>query len=347
MRRSWETNKLNSVNDLINDNSTAETDAYKSSMGKFNYGLRPAKNIERKMFCETFASLSCIAPMSRYRYIGFGSVEFVDFSLYHQRLGITDMISIESQSKERKRVEFNLPYSCIEMKWDKSSIILPKLTWKKRTIIWLDYDSELNLEKLKDIKLVSGSLMSGSILIVTVDARPKSVEGADGDIHKLRYAELEKSVGKKKIPARIKGKHLARWGLAEVYREIIDNEIKQSLADKNGIQSKSSKINYRQLFNIRYADSAKMLTVGGVFLNPKDEKRMPSDLFSHLNFIRTDDVPYLIETPILTLRELRLLDKNLPYDSKKSKMAWIPKEESKKYKKVYRYFPLFGEVEAM
>ncbi|MFH1744434.1 MAG: O-methyltransferase, partial [bacterium] len=61
-----------------------------SSLGKFHYALRPAKNIERKMFCEAFARLSRIAPLPTYRYIGFGSNEFCDFRLFHERLGIKD-----------------------------------------------------------------------------------------------------------------------------------------------------------------------------------------------------------------------------------------------------------------
>ncbi len=338
---------MDSINGLIDDKDIAKKDGYRSSMGKFNYGLRPAKNIERKMFCETFASLSCIAPMSRYRYVGFGSVEFIDFSLYHQRLGIADMISIEyeSEPKKQKRVEFNLPYSCIMMKWGKSNEILPTLQWKKRTIIWLDYDSELNSEKLEDIKLVSSSLISGSILIVTVDAKPKSIKDADGDIHKLRYAKLEESVGKKKIPPRVKGKNLANWGLAEVCKEIIDNEIAQSLADRNGPLSDSSKLKYNPLFNFHYEDGAKMLTVGGLFLNTRDQKKIDADIFKHLDFIRTDDSVYLIKTPVLTLRELRFLDKHLPHGKTPDEIKWIPKLERDKYKKIYRYFPTFSEVE--
>ena len=66
----------------------------KPSFEKFNYSLRPAKNIERKMFCEVFARLSRISPLRSYRYIGFGANTFVDFTLFHQRLGITDMVTL-------------------------------------------------------------------------------------------------------------------------------------------------------------------------------------------------------------------------------------------------------------
>lgn len=338
----------NSDSDFIYSEDFIPEKEYKSSMGKFNYALRPAKNIERKMLCETFASLSCVSPIPKYRYIGFGSFEFVDFRLFHQRLGIYDMISIEREKnrKKQERVQCNLPYSCIQMEWGISNEILPTLDWNKRTIIWLDYDSVLNSEKLEDIRLVSGSLKSGSLLVVTVDSMPKNFENTTDDIHKTRYIELEKFVGKKKIPIHVKGKDLANWGLAEVSREIINNEIVQSLADRNSPLSTSSKISYKQLFNFHYDDGTKMLTVGGLFLNPTDQKKVDGDIFKHLDFIRADKSFYSIETPVLTLRELRLLDKCLPKSVIDSRINWIPKEERLKYKKIYRYFPNYTEVEA-
>src|SRR6266404_4405372 len=130
----------------------------KPSFEKFNYSLRPAKNIERKMFCEAFARLSRIAPLRSYRYIGFGATTFVDFSLFHQRLGITDMVSIEGFNDARQRVEFNRPYSCIKMKWGKSNEMLPTLEWKKRTIVWLDYDVRLNRDVLADLRLIVANM---------------------------------------------------------------------------------------------------------------------------------------------------------------------------------------------
>ena len=52
-----------------------------SSFEKFNYALRPAKNMQRKMLCEALARLSRIAGLVSYRYIGFGAIGFHDFCL--------------------------------------------------------------------------------------------------------------------------------------------------------------------------------------------------------------------------------------------------------------------------
>ena len=53
-----------------------------------NYLFRPAKNIERKMLCEALSRLSIISDVKHYQYVGFSSVYFADFSLFHKQLGI-------------------------------------------------------------------------------------------------------------------------------------------------------------------------------------------------------------------------------------------------------------------
>ena len=104
-----------------------------SSFEKFNYALRPAKNMERKMFCEALARLSRISSLASYRYIGFGALGFHDFCLFHQRLGINDMVSIEGNLAAQDRIAKNKPYSCIKMKWGMSHEVLPTL--QQRTAI--------------------------------------------------------------------------------------------------------------------------------------------------------------------------------------------------------------------
>ena len=80
-----------------------------------NYLFRPAKNIERKMLCEALSRLSFILDLKHYQYVGFGSVYFADFTLFHKQLGIQKLISIEGEEEMEERVRFNKPYSCIEI----------------------------------------------------------------------------------------------------------------------------------------------------------------------------------------------------------------------------------------
>jgi hypothetical protein len=325
------------------------------SFTKFRYALRPAKNVERKMLCEALANLACIESIRSYRYVGFGSVEFVDFSLFHERLGIRDMLSIECAKEFEDRFEFNKPYSCITMKWGMSHEVLPTLDWTKRTIIWLDYDRSLNRDILADIQLVITSAKSGSVIIVTVNAEPERDLKVD-DIHKVRLKRLRSRVGEDHLPLvegdhgirrSIRGADLAWWGLAKVSRQIIDNVIQTTLNDRNAALTCASQFRYKQLFNFRYADTAKMVTVGGILLNSPDESKLPPGIFEQLEFVSSDHKAYHIKSAVLTLRELRYLDRHLtPTGYVRERPNWLPKAECDKYGRIYRYFPTFTEVEA-
>ena len=315
------------------------------SFEKFNYSLRPAKNIERKMLCETLSRLSRISPLPLYQYIGFGSIGFVDFSLFHQRLGVKEMMSIEANERAKPRVKFNRPYSCIQMKWGYSHKVLPTLKWTKRSIIWLDYDMPMNANVLTDIATIASGVKSGSVLMITLDADPREVD-TNKNTAVERLKELKLTVGKDLVPATIRGSDLGGWGTARVNREIIDSYIRKVLSDRNAPLNVESRIAYEQLFNFHYADGAKMMTVGGIFLNESDHWKMSADNFADLDFIKTAEEPYLIEAPILTLREIRYLDERLPRTAPEvPHPSWLPEAERKKYGKVYRYFPAFSEVE--
>ena len=279
-------------------------------------------------------------------------MEFVDFALLHQRLGITDMLSIECRDDMIARIRFNIPYLCIKMKWGTSHDVLPTLSWRKKTVIWLDYDSPLDTKILDDIRLATSSLVSGSMIVVTVEARPKEVDG-DVNIAHERLQALIRNVGEDRLPVvkdgggtvrSLKGSDLAEWGLARASRQIIDAEIARTLKDRNAPLDAQSRVSYEQLFNFHYADGARMLTVGGIIVHARDALRIPESTFDMLEFVRRGHDPYLIEAPVLTTRELTYLDSHLTAQGFR-RAGWLPQAECEKYKKVYRYHPTFAEVE--
>jgi len=134
--------------------------------------------------------------------------------------------------------------------------------------------------------------------------------------------------------------------MARVYREIINNQIGETLADRNGARQAGNKILYRQLFNFHYADGAKMLTVGGLLYDQGLAARVESCGFEHIDFVKKDEVPFLIEPPNLTYREIRHLDTLLPMKQEEApQMAGVPEADIKRYARLYRYFPHFAETE--
>jgi len=318
----------------------------KATYEKFNYSLRPAKNIERKMLSEALARMHRLQSLNRYKYIGFGALSFVDFSLFHKRLGIWDLTSIEAREEDRERFEFNKPLHHINMKWGLSSVVLPEIDLeKKRSIVWLDYDSHLDKDIISDLKNIIARVRSGSIIIITVTADP----GGGNDPTKgpqQRYERLRSRVGDDQIPIRTRKTDLNKWGLAKVSREIISTNITDTLKDRNGVLPLLCQLSYKQLFNFHYADGCKMLTTGGLITHAKDDQKLGLQQWESLPFIKDGADPYCIETPILTMRETSHLDQMISKNrSLYRDVKWIPKIERDKYKQVYRYSPTYIEAE--
>ncbi len=327
--------------------NTGPEGTHHTSSAKVHYRLRPAKNIQRKMLCEAIHRLHAFSPIDSYRYIGFGSWYFGDFILFHRVLGITEMISIEWDVVNRLRYEFNRPFGCIKLEFGASGDVLPKLELEgKKTILWLDYDSPLDRTMLEDISCFCDSAPSGSVLVVTVDAAPVRSNGRPSSLPESRYEELVGRVGEKKVPPDVKGKDLQEWGYAKVHGRIVTNEISQTLVTRNGGLDAKDKLQYRQLFNFQYADGAKMGTVGGVLFREGDKPGIERCAFDDLDFVRSDEMPYRIEVPKLTYRELRFLNSHLPSEHNGGPPeSPIPEREFGYYARVYRYFPAFAEAD--
>ena len=310
---------------------------------KVNYSIRPAKSVERKMLSEAFRLLSRFESLNSYQYVGMGSPYFTDFSLFHKSLGIRHMTSMEAMKEHRDRIEFNKPFRCIDLVFEPSTEALPNLEWDRKTILWLDYDYEdgLRMECLTDISTFCAAARSGSVLVVTVDARPsKNPE--------TRLSELIGKLGVK-VPEETRDKDLDElWGTARVYREIINNEIDKARSERNGALLPKEQLQYKQLFNFHYSDSSKsrMLTVGGILYEEGDADLMKACDFGSLPFIKDGPEAYTIEVPILTLREVRHLDKQLPSPQGEGLSGFtIDPEELRRYSEIYRYYPSYVEAE--
>jgi hypothetical protein len=317
------------------------------SYKKIDYRIRPAKSIERKMLAESFRKLSEFGRVDLYRYVGFGSLYFSDFLLFHKLLGFKHMVSIEKSDDPavQSRFEYNRPFEAVTMKFGHSNSVLPGIPWDVRSIVWLDYDGVLDKGVLTDVATVASKATSGSLLLVSVNANvPKaSSDETEGGPKTARDA-LERDVGKVKVSPTLESKDLAGWGTAKAYRSIIDNQIEETLKERNGILSPGAKIKYSQLFNFHYSDGAKMLTVGGLFFDEAQEAIVSKCGFNHLDFYRDGEEAYFIDPPLLTFREMRALEKHLPLVNAPTNLP-ISDTDMQRYDGVYRYFPYFAETE--
>jgi len=152
-----------------------------ASYNIFNYNYRPAKSIERKLFAELLKEIYGVFPGKDCTYIGLGSVFFSDFKLIHKELGINLMINIEKNEDDKKRFEFNKPFSCIKLKWGETTAVLPCENWEGRKIIWLDYDKSLQPFMFEDIDTVFTKANSGSFYLMSCNSKLSKYVRPDGN----------------------------------------------------------------------------------------------------------------------------------------------------------------------
>lgn len=318
-----------------------------NSFEKINYNIRPNKSIERKMICEALSRLSFIDSLDKYRYIGFGSPFFADFSLFHKQLGLYDLISIESAEDKKDRFEFNKPFSCIQIKYGKASTILPNLELdKKKNIVWLDYDGTVESYMFGDIDTVIANTMAGSVFMLSLNVEPPK-----GDKEE-KLKELIDKVGKQRIPIEYQSANLNTKKYIEVIYQMVDMQIKKSLLERNG--NNEDKIDYIQIFNYIYKDGVNMLTVGGIIYNQDQKKNINKMKLHEVAHIRSNSEQCRIQCPSLTYKEIQSLNNLLPCKIKTNKSGKITNEEFKTiplnptdikdYSEIYRYYPNYAEA---
>jgi hypothetical protein len=337
----------------------------KSSFEKFHYGLRPAKNVERKMMADAIRRLLAFHPISEFQYVGMGSLYFSDFILFHRLLNFRKMVSIESQENDRERIKFNQPFGCIDIEFGYTTEILPRLKWKMPSVVWLDYDGKIESSCLDDVATLATNVVSGSLIVFSFNVDPDKVrfnqtgsaknsflakdddaddDSSDENMDLLDYLN-EEFAGSDMLRVGLKKTGLANWGFASVTREMIDNQIKETLTRRNGVSNKEDeRFLYRQVFNFHYQDGTKMLTVGGVIYKKKDANLLINCKFDDLYFTRTNEDAFSIRPPLITFREVRALDTFMPDNGSRSKVP-ISAEMIEKYAEIYRYFPNFTEAE--
>jgi hypothetical protein len=89
-----------------------------------------------------------------------------------------------------------------------------------------------------------------------------------------------------------------------------------------------------------------MATVGGLLATTTDRARFEGPGLDDFDFICEGEEAFVLEIPRLTLSELRFLNKRMPTSSSALReLKKIPNDHVERYRKLYRYFPAFAEVE--
>lgn len=300
------------------------------------YDLRPAKQVERRMIIDVLQRLAAGGFQLRdYQYTGLGSVYFVDFVLLHRLLGIRKLLSVEFDQSITKRVDFNRPFSVVDIKMSAVGDVIPTLDKDLKHILWLDYDSQLDRSIVTDVALAGYHLSVGSILLVTIDLKPPALREGPNEWMEY-YAEQARMY----FGSGWTREQFSLSALPRTVAEIVFNAI------RNGIAGRPS-VKFLPLMSFKYADGHPMLTVGGILGTEEEERGLAGCDWGDLAFMRRDagSEPYEIVVPRLTRKERIYLDRHMPCPDQ-----WTPaefelsEEEAMNYRSVYRYYPIYGEL---
>lgn len=316
-----------------------------ASFKRINYSLRPAKHAERKMLCDVFRRLIPFGRIEEYVYVGFGSVWFSDFVLFHRSLGVRNMISIEQAVNARERIEDNKPFR-IPVDYRKSEYALPDLDWSRNQIIWLDYDVPLSTDILLDMRTVARRAGTGTVLTVTVQCSkaPQSEEAEREPPSSLN--RFINTFGQERVHHKTKEDQLYGWPFGELSRTMLQQEIDAELAIRN-FDNMTHEMHFHPICDIEYQDGAKMTTIIGVFCSADNIDKLTECHFEALEFMPNDRSPIRIEVPTLTAREFKKLESQLPlFEGDELQLGTIPKREADQFVKLYRYLPNFAVLES-
>lgn len=308
-----------------------------------HYVQRPAKNIERKMIAEVLGILGSYVKLGRFQYVGFGSIYFVDFALFHRRLGISRMTSIEmeSSSEAQKRVSFNRPFRFVKVQFGHSNDVLPTHDWRAPCIVWLDYNGRMGDEVFADVSTVVAKATPPFVLLVTVNVEAQQSVG--------RFRRFSEAVGAQRVPPGFNSDNdLADAGTAAAVRQVFDDEFNRRVHVRNALAEPSDYLSYVQVFHFRYRDRAPMLTVGGVCLPTADRTRLDESGIFDSPYAKAGDVPYEITVPNLTVREMLYLDQKMAQTGIPNfSRIGLSTIEAEEYRKAYKYFPAFVDIESL
>jgi hypothetical protein len=268
--------------------------AERRSFESVNYLLRPKKQIERKIIIEILRELNSEIELSKYLYVGLGSIYYYDFILFHKFLKMNNLLSIDNKST-RKRFEFNRPYDFILFENKTSTEYLSEFDWQQNTALWLDYDERLNDIVLADLKLIAKNCKSKDILVVTVNASCVKNIIQRKQFRIKFYSDFGKYISTKYSPK----KYYTPTFLPELLQNVIINYL-ETMCEYRCVK-------FFKLFSFSYQDTSSMFTIGGVF----DETDGLVRRSCNNNFIFTDETIKQIDVPILTYCEKFWLDSHI------------------------------------
>jgi hypothetical protein len=302
--------------------TTIEADALR--LPDAPYAFRPAKRIQRMMFCDAVRLLRALRPMEEYRYVGLGHWQFVDFELMRREVGVRSMVSIERNTSQQARFEENKPFSEIDLLFGDAFERLQDIDLTVPTIAWLDYTSKLDAAVLRDLRFLAGVLPAGSVIATTANCHP--------DREDERLDSLVRRLGTGVVPGDVSEDDLDRDGLPRVQRQILVEQVGAAAATRDP----AARLD--QFMFLRYADRAPMLFWAALLVDETIEDELGAVPFERLEQFRDGADALEISVPWLSTREVIALNEQIRAGQVPTARGLEPRE-CEAYARLHRWYP--------
>ncbi len=305
---------------------------------KFNYTLRPAKSIERKIIVDSILAQLTKDEIDKCTFVSLGSVFFSDFIIFRKKLKLNNMISIEANEDDRVRFMFNKPFGNIDLRMGHTNKVLPELEWDSPYIIWLDYEDCLKPYMFDDLETIFNRIKPNSYFIFTCNSQFHQYESTDKKKFD-RFCELFSG----KVPHKTTQINLQNANAPILIEKMVLNFIDSKIKVRNlAFLPKSEELYFLKDATITYKDGARMFSIFGAIKNGT----YAADPNCH--FISSSSNKILdIQNPILTQKEIHLLNRYIHLSKEKFEackwIRWIPKDHKMAYYQFFQYYANYVE----
>lgn len=324
------------------------------SFHRVDYSIRTNKHIERRLVFDQLKRLDAEFSLSKYRYLGLGSMWFVDFVLAHRLIGMANMWSIERE-EEADRAEFNKPYDCIEIKRGAVSSVLAGMSkddWSVPSIAWLDYDGRFDDDVREDCEQFLRNAAVGSIFLVSVNAHRNSYRPGVGADREPSIKTLRSMLGDAVHPGSAQGKQdVSLQEFPALLGKSLLNYM-SGVVRGSGRETDQMPDRFVPLFDLYHEDNAPMVTVGGIVVSWKQLSTLEKIFATNATHLFSGDAieRYVLDLIPITMKEKLALDRLLPCDAAAfaqkiaSSGVRLIEEQADKYRRLYTRFPVFAET---
>ncbi len=295
-----------------------------------DYELRPAKNVDRRVFVDLLARSERYLTLADATYVSMGGYPMTDHRMIHRRLDIENLVSIDGDPEVVQRQNFNKPTEkCICLHLQSGELIEDlddilsrnNIDVEARKVIWLDYTKPNTLDtQLNEFEGLLNKAAEHDIVRITLNANNDALKYETGKnldalaLRNARFQALEKMIGSY-LPNGSSPKDLSNSSFPMLLSKILGRAAESAFPP-------ADKFSFFPLSTIAYQDGQRMLTMTGIvidkiniqkFLDETGLKQWPffSSSFDDVNTLRV---------AVLTMKE-RMLMERLAVSAKDEKIG--------------------------